>query len=171
MIQADDLKLLAELGGIVNKYGADSFTRLASLLRNPEFADDMATALERVAETIPRRSSRKNPRESDRIGIGILNELRRIDPSKHAAVAEFREQLLSGAILKTMADLRRFAASYDLDIGNASSRKAAIVPLLRSISERETKEILGLVDNASESRSDDRSLEKWRELIVKPNSS
>ena len=170
MIREDDLRLLVEIGGIVSQYGPDSVNRLASLIRNPQFANDIATVLEGLVEKAPKRSSRKSSRDTARIGIGILNELRRIDPNKHAAVAEFRELLVSGSILQKMTDIRRFAISHGLDIGSASSRNAALVPLLRSISERETKEIAELLDYATDSKLDDRSLEGWRDLIVKPKS-
>ena len=171
MIQDEDLRVLAELSRIVDQYGPDSVMRFASLIRNPEFADDIATALEKVVQESPRRRARSKSRSADRIGMGILNELRETDSQKHAAVAEFRERLVSGAFLKTMPEIRRFARMYDLAIGNASSRQEAIVPLLRSISEWQTESIIALLESITNSKPDDRSLERWRDLIVKPNRS
>ena len=171
MIQDVDLKILAELIRIVDRYGPDSVTRLASLIRDPQFADEIATALEAVVEKAPRRGTRNKARSVDNIGMGILNALRKSDSQKHAAVAEFRERLISGSLLKTMPEIRRFARTYGLVIGSASSRNAAIVPLLRSISEWETASITDLLDSTTNSKSDDRSLERWRDLIVKPKPS
>lgn len=170
MIQYEDLEVLAELGRIVDRYGPESVMRLAALIRDPEFASDIATALENVAENAPRRRTRVKSRSADREGMGVLNDLRGVDSQKHAAVAEFRERLMSGSLLKTMPEIRRFARTYDLAIGNASSRKAAIAPLLRSISEWETAAIIELLDATADYKSDDRSLERWRELIVTSNS-
>ncbi len=168
-IRDEDLKAIAELSRFVDQYGVDSVMRLAGLIRNPEFANDIATALENVAQNRPRRKVRGKPQGTDRIGMGILNELRETDPQKHAAIAEFREGLVSGTLLKTMPDIRRFARVYGLAIGNASSRRAAIAPLLRSISEWETASILALLKSTADAGSDDRSLERWRDLIVQPN--
>lgn len=171
MIRDDDLKVLGELGRIVDRYGPEPITRLAALIRDPQFADDLAAALEKTAGSSRRQRPRKTTRDADRIGMGVLNDLRGIDSGKHAAVAEFRERLMSGAVLSTMPEIRRFARTHNLEIGNASSRKAAIVPLLRSISEWETEAIADLLDSMTNYRTENRSLERWRDLIVKPNSS
>ena len=169
MIREDDLNALAELSGIVNRYGPESITRLADLIRDPQFANDIATALEGLVEKTPKRRSRRNTPKIDRIGMRVLNDLRQSDPSKHALVAEFRERLISGGILKTLPEIRRFARTSGLTIGSASSRNAAIAPLLRSISELETAEITALLESTTSTGPEDRSLERWRELIVKPN--
>lgn len=168
MIQDDDIKILAELNRIIGKYGSESVNRLASLIRDPQFADNMATVLEHMAERAPQREARAKPRSLDRIGMGVLNDLRDSDPQKHAVVADFRERLISGSLLKSMSELRQFARAHNLDIGKASSRNAAIAPLLRSISEWETPAIINLLHSTVNSDPDDRSLERWRDLIVKP---
>ena len=180
MIRDDDLKALAELSSIVSRYGPDSITRLADLIRDPRYANDIATALEGLATKAtaleglatkaPDRRSRQTKHKTDRIGMGVLNDLRERDPSKHSLVAEFRERLISGTFLKTMPDIRRFARTYGLTIGSASSRNAAIAPLLKSISELETAKIAALLESYKANGPEDRSLERWRELIVKPNS-
>ena len=168
MIRDDDVKVLTELNRIVDRYGPDSVTRLASLIRDPQFADDIATALENAVERAPQSRVRAKSRSTDRIGMGVLNELRESDPQKHAAIAEFRERLISGTLLQSMNDIRQFTRMHDLVIGKASSRNAAIAPLLRSIAELETPAILALLESITGFEVNDRSLERWRELIVKP---
>ena len=168
MIRDDDVKVLAELNRIVERYGPDSVTRLANLIRDPQYAEEIATALEKAIETAPRSRARAKSRSTDRIGMAVLNELRESDPQKHAAIAEFRELLIAGSLLGSMNELRRFARMHDLAIGKASSRNSAIVPLLRSIAELETPAIVSLLDSVNEFGSNDRSLERWRDLIVKP---
>ena len=171
MIQDDDIKVLEELSRIVDRHGPDSITRLANLIRNPEFAEEIAITLEKIAKGSPRRRNRSQPRDTNRTGMGILNDLRDLDSQKYAVVAEFRDRLMSGTILKTMPEIRRFTRTNALEIGNATSRKSAIVPLLRSISQLETASITALLDSTVDYRSDDRSLERWRDLIVKPSNS
>ena len=84
--------------------------------------------------------------------MGLINALRDSDAEKHAVIATFRDNLISGAILRSMNDIRQFASMNDLTIGKASSRNAAIVPLLRSVSEMETPEIVSLLNNDNKFR-------------------
>lgn len=168
MIQANDIEMISELSRIVEKHGADSVSRLARLIRDPDFANDLAAVLQNVADDPLSTKDRAGSGSVDRMGIRIMDRLSKSDPKKHVAVAEFRDRLLSGDLFRTMADIRQFARLHDLSIGKAASRKQAVVPLLRSISEWETAEIAALLESNIEPDDDDRSLRKWRELIVKP---
>lgn len=171
MILNEDIKILAELNRIVDRYGPESVTRLANLIRDPQSAADIATALEIAVDNSRRSRRTAKPRTTDRTGMGLVNALRDSDPEKHAVVATFRDNLISGAILRSMSDIRQFANMNDLTIGKASSRNAAIVPLLRSVSEMETPEIVSLLNTTKHFDTDDDSLERWRNLIVQPKPS
>lgn len=103
--------------------------------------------------------------------MSVLNDLRLSDPEKHSLVAEFRHQLMSRAILPSMGDLRRFAFRHNLSIGKASSRTAAIAPFLRSLSQLSTTDIASLRDSLIQFDANDRSLHRWREVIVRPQPS
>ena len=166
-----DIELLAELGRIVAKYGPESVTRLAALIRDPQRGEELADALEFAAIRSPQRRANPKSPKRDRVGMRVLNELRLSDPEKHSVLAEVRHELLSGTILQSMAELRRFARMNDLSIGKASSRNAAVTPLLRSLSKLSTSEIISLRDSLIQSNVDDRSLERWRDVIVRPRTS
>ena len=173
MIQSDDLKLLAELSRVVAKHDSGSLIRLANLIRDPKSADDLATVLESVAKQFgkpraPKERRSHNFRKTDGTGMGVLNELRETEPEKHATLVEFRDRLVSGALLQSMREVRQFALMHDLKIGNAKSRNAAIAPLLRSIAERDMLAIAELLGSATEFGPSGRSLEEWRDVIVKP---
>ena len=168
MIKEDDAKTLADLNRIVARHGPSSITRLAELIRDPQRAEELADVLELAARRVSRPSSKSKSRENDRVGMGILSALRGKDPAKHAVLAEIRSNLIHGAILHTMLEIRHFTVLHNLEIGSASSRKAAIAPLLRSLSKLPTPEIASLRDSMIQSKVDDRSLEKWREVIVRP---
>ena len=171
MIEEDDIAMMAELDRIVARYGAASVTRLAELIRDPQRAEELAAALESAAARPPRSKSRTKSPRADRVGMAVLNELRLSDPEKHSVIAEIRRQLISRTILQSMGELRRFARMHDLALGKASSRDAAIAPLLRSLSQLSTPEIVSLRDFIIQSNVDDRSLERWREVIVRPRPS
>lgn len=171
MIQNHNAKVLAELSRIAARYGPDSLTGLANLIRDPQRAEELAVALETAAahssqaRTKPRKTA--NPP-----GTGVLSELRKSDPEKYSVIAEIREHIIAGAILQSMDKLRHFARLHDLSIGKASSRKSAIAPFLRSISELSTPRVLELRDLLVQyNGDDDRSLERWRSLIVRPRPS
>lgn len=168
MISDVDVKVLSELNRIVARHGPDPLMRLAGLIRDPQRAGDLAAVLESVAAQAANTKSSPNVRRVNGIGMAVLNDLKAGDPQKYEAIVDFRERLVSGTFLPSMSDIRQFSRVHDLSIGNASSRKAAIPPLLRSVSELETSAIVALLGSVPEPGGDDRSLERWRELIVKP---
>ena len=173
MIEERDIAVLAELGRIVARHGSSSVSRLAELIRDPQQAEALATAME-FAAARPRREktkpgSRKTYKEkADRVGISVLKDLEVSNPDKHSIVAEIREYLVQRALLQSMAEFRRFARQHTLSIGETSSRTAAITPFLRSLSELSTPEILAIRDSMMEFQVEDRSLERWRDVIVRP---
>ena len=172
MIHNDEVRMLADLSQFVAKYGTDPITRLASLMRDPQTAADLADLLEAVANR-PQGGGKKRgkPKKTDRVGMGVLNVLRGSDPEKHALLALLREHLLSQTTLRSMADIRHFANTYGLSIGRGSSRNAAIAPLLQSMADLSAEEIAKLVEVLMKPKANDRSLESWRNVIVKPGSS
>ena len=75
MIQ-DDVKILTELIRIVNRYGPDSVTDLANRIKDPQYAADLAAALENAVAGASRTKVRAKSRSTNRVGIKLLNELR-----------------------------------------------------------------------------------------------
>ena len=167
MMRGDDAKLLAELARLVARHGPSSFSRLATLIRDPEQAEMLAELLDEASSLSTRRTRRAATRTPERIGMGVLRELRKSNPEKHALIAAFRHDLLSRSILPTMNHLRNFALVNDVSIGKASSRSAAITPLLRSLSMLPADRIHTLRESLTYSETNDRSLEAWRNVIVK----
>ncbi|MDE0078190.1 MAG: hypothetical protein OXO50_11770 [Caldilineaceae bacterium] len=172
MTESREIELLTELSRIVAKYGPEQVTLLAELIRDPQRAEELATALEYAAV---QSSSGKRPvtrsQKVERAGMQVMKELRLSDPEKHSVMAEIRRELISGTILRSMAELRSFAIMNDLSIGKASSRNSAISPLLRSLSNLSTTEIASIRDSLIEAGAGDRSLERWRDVIVRPRTS
>ena len=168
MIEENDIAILAALDRLVARYKPHAITSLAELIRDPHRAEELANALESAAtRTHQKKAKRKSPR-TDRVGMAVLKELRMSDPQKHSVVTEVRHQLLSKTVLQSMEELRRFARMHHLSIGKASSRNAAIAPFLKSLSQLPTPEIVSLRDSIIQSDVNDRSLERWRDVIVRP---
>ncbi len=171
MTEEYDVAMLVALDRLVARYGPRPVTRLVELIRDPQRAEDLAVALESAAVRVPRKKSKPRPRGTDRLGMAVLNGLRISDPQKHSVVAEIRRQLISGTSLSSMDELRRFARMHALSIGKASSRNAAIAPFLRSLSQLSTPEIVSIRDSVIQSEVNDRSLDRWREVIVRRQTS
>ena len=167
MTDENDVAMLAALDRLVARYGPRPVTRLADLIRDPQRAEELAAALESAAARAPQKRASPGSQRADRVGMAVLKELRLSDPQKHSVVAEIRRQLISRTILQSMDELRRFARMSDLSIGKASSRTAAITPFLRSLSQLSTPEIVSLRDSIIQSNVDDRSLDRWRDVIVR----
>ena len=167
MIEENDIAMLTALERLVARYGQRPVIRLAELIRDPQRAEELATALESAASRTLQIKARPKSRGADRVGMAVLNDLRLSDPEKHSLIAEIRRQLMSRTILPSMGDLRRFARMHGLSIGKASSRNAAIAPLLRSLSQLATPEIVSLRDSLIQSDVNDRSLDRWRDVIVR----
>ena len=167
MIEEYNSAMLAALDRLVARYGPHQATYLAELLRDPKRTEQLAAALEIAAATAHRGKSKPKTERSDRVGMAVLKDLRLSDPDKHAVIAEIRSQLIASTILSSMDQLRRFAMMHDLSIGKTSSRTAAIAPFLRSLSQLSTPEIVSLRDSIIHSNVDDRSLDRWRDVIVR----
>ena len=165
-----DIEMLAELGRLVKRYGADSLFRIAQLIRDPDQAAELATALEYIAHRAPPSKPARKSRspQHNRVGISVLNELSMTDPQKHSILAAIRHQLITNSILPGMKDIRHFALTHGLTIGTASSRNAAITPLLRSLSKLQTSTLNSIHNDLIAHVPNDRSLERWREVIVRP---
>ena len=167
MTEEYDRAMLRALERLVARYRPNEVARLAELLRDPKAAERLANSLESAAATTRKRKAATRRRRADRAGMGVLRELRLSDSAKHAVVAEIRRELVSGTILPFMGDLRRFAMIHDLSLGKATSRTAAIAPFLRSLSQLSLPEMISLRDATIYSNVDDRSLDRWRDVIVR----
>lgn len=176
MIEERDLMMLVELDRIVARYGSGTVARLAKLIKDRQRAEQLAALLESAASRVSDKDQKvtgpdsfsKSPSRPDRIGSTVLKNLELLDPEKHMAVREIRDILLNRESLKSMSDLRNFAWKHGLELGKASSRTAAIVPFLRSLSELSTPTIISIRDSLSGVNQDDRSLQSWWDVIVKP---
>jgi hypothetical protein len=165
-----DAELFVELGRLVERYGSESFSRLAQLIKEPRTAAELAEVLEYAVSRTPRSKPvrRSRPRKMDRVGMSVLNELRLSDPKKHSILSDIRRQLVMGSILPTMSDIRQFALKHGLSIGKSGSRHATIAPLLRSMSDISTPLLASMLDDLVAYDPNDRSLERWRDVIVRP---
>ena len=171
MTEGYDAEFVSDLARLMSKYGPEPFERLARAFKDPEEARRLGDLLNSVAASRPRR--RKAP-SSDRMrtaprGESVLRELRNSSIELHNAILVFRDDFVAGEILPTMRDVRNFAQLNRVSIGRASSRNAALVPLLRSLSSfspSEVRELHGESLQSSGKLGTQRTLGHLRDAII-----
>jgi len=171
----EDAQLLAELARLIDRYGPERFARLASVLRNPEEARELATVVEGALVVRRSTNSRKGQANQTPLGSRILEILKKSEPEKYQLLASFRDDFAAGKILSSMRLVRGFADENGIVLGSVSSRDKAITPLLRSMAALPLSRVQTLVQETAREQADDRSLASWSDVImgrgVKPPSS
>ncbi len=161
-----DSQLLWELARLIGRYGPERFARLASLLRNPEDARNLASVIETaLAGHSP---TKKRKEQGDRITPGrrILEELRKSEPDKYELLVSFRDDMVAHKILPSMRHLRRFADENGIALGSANSREKAITPLLRFMATSPLAQVQTLVHQSANEEAGDRTLARWNDVIM-----
>ena len=159
--------LMEEFGGIVTKYGPERVTALAERIRDPQWANDLASLLEQAVMEYSLLDYTPKSQSNGQVGKKVLEAVKFSDPEKYSVLKVIRRDLTTGTTLQAMADLRHFARLNGISLGNTSSRKAAIPVFLRSLTERPTCDLIVLQDSIREFDPRNRSLENWRKVIVK----
>ena len=168
MITEMDAAVVADLGKLVARHGRESVVRMAQMIRDPKQAEEIADVLEETAKQAnPPHSTRRKAKDNTKLGLALLKQIRLEDPRKHSILAELRSQLLSGRALPSMRELRSFAHLHDLEIGRASSRNTAIVPLLKALAHLPIEELHRLRDELVHFERSEGSLSTWWDVIVR----
>ncbi len=161
----EDAQLLGELSRLIDRYGAEHFARLASILRNPADASALATVLEGALDVHSRSKRRRRRGIGTLPGSRILDGLRENEPEKYQVLSSFRNDLVGSKIFPSFRHVRRFADEHGIMLGSASSREKAVTPLLRFMAALPLTEMQALVAESAR-EVDDRSLARWSEVIM-----
>jgi len=161
-----DAQLLWELARLIGRYGPERFARLASLLRNPEEARNLAIVVE--AALAGHSPTKKRKRQGTRTppGLRILEVLRKSEPDKHELLVSFRDDMVAHKILPSIRHLRRFADENGIALGSVTSREKAITPLLRFMATLPLAQVQTLVHQSVNEEAGDRTLARWSDVIM-----
>lgn len=166
----DEIGLLADLVRLLRKYGPGEFERLASAIRDGQLTDQLATVLEQTAKAGRSAKVTRSPRPTKRQEMDVemfLGALEREDPDKAAILRVLYTLLHNKAVLSSLAEVRHFAEDTGLPPVKAKSRKDAIGPFFRSLSELSISSLRSLASHASSSDElAGRSLEGWADIIL-----
>jgi hypothetical protein len=168
------IELLADLARLIRKHGPTTFSDLAALLRDPEKVHELTSILDvgalagRNATIRKRKSTRQRYESASGSLLHLISETKRADPAKGDLLLKFYEDLSAKRVLPSLRDLRDFAGENHLIGSSADARQKAIGPLIRDMRRLPTeqlRQILGRVET-TEGANDDRSLERWTNIIL-----
>src|SRR5438034_908141 len=125
----EEAQLLEELSRLIDRYGADRFTQLAILLKNPETAANLAAVLDHAVTSQARKPRRKRPSSKSPAGARILGHLQEKDTEKYEVLVAFRDAFLARKLLPSFQHIRRFAGENGIQLGSVNTRDKAITPL------------------------------------------
>jgi hypothetical protein len=171
--------LLADLARLVRKHGPTAFSDLSAILRNPEKVEELTTILEAGASAGRRVTNYKAGAPTPRRQVPALSlpllfsRMRTTDPQITDLLSKFYEDLLAKRVLPTLRGLREFAHENHLKGAHAESREKAIGPLIRDLSGHPSDQIASILGRVRPAQSvpDDRSLERWADVILDKNRS
>jgi hypothetical protein len=166
-----EFALLAEIAGLVEKYGPDAFEHLAQKISSPEFSEALSSILSAFVrqargEGLERRVG--SPREQIPKSLRpSLVALEKTDPERSRLLLGFHDRLLGGRSLPRLRDIRTFVSDVGLPLINITSRQKAIAPLIKRLQAlplEELKSALSKVDSLAP--ASDRTLEGWSKIIL-----
>jgi hypothetical protein len=175
----DSFALLEDIARLVKKHGPKAFSDLSSILRDPGKIEEFITILEAGASAGRRAKIYKSGAPPGRqraasVGLGLpSSHATTTDPEKADLLSGFYEDLLARRVMPTLRELREFASENHLRGAKAESREKAIGPLVRDLSLRPSDQIASILAGVRPAKSvkDDRSLERWADVILDKNRS
>ena len=161
-------ELLAEVLKLMERFGADTFKELASMLADPEVIRSMALVLSgapAVAQSLDTKvfGNQDAGESKSKPGVLFLRSLEKEDPKKAMFLEKVRDDILNGRVFRDMYDARQFAEQQGISLGSAKSRKAIITPIIRCLAEHSVK---GARDLLVPYDPSDRSLQRFAAVIM-----
>jgi hypothetical protein len=163
-----DFDLLADIAGLLKKYGPEAFEHLAERLSSPELLERLVSILRTSAKAAGTANIGKQPRKKKQSSADFRASLMLLeDKEKAELLVRFYDGLMAKTILPTLRDLQSFVSDAGLSPLKAKIREKAVIQVvknLRSISLEELQSAISTV--RQESFQDDRSLEGWSNIIL-----
>jgi hypothetical protein len=170
-LSAPELALLADLGQLLEKHGAEPFKKLAESLADPEFAARLSAILSNLAIAVPQRPAPRRPISSRTVRDRINAQLRNADAERVALLGPLAEDLASGEALPRLKDVSEFALTAGIAAPRAKSRGEAIVSIMRALVAMPTDEVERVLPVIkSPQKIDRRTLEGWNRIIERSRS-
>ncbi len=170
MTAQQEIKLLIDIAKLLDKYGTESFERLADSLSSPETIQvwvDFLRKSSSVAQEIGFEQSGKEKHSPQRSAKAELENIKIGDPEKYEVLNSFYDALQSKTVLPTLREIRYFAEDGGLPSVRANTREKAISPLIKSMIPLGISEINSLIGSLRFSRSESfNDLAGWSDIIL-----
>ncbi len=165
--KSKELSLLVDLAGLVKKYGFETFEELADTISSPEITQQLSHILMQVSNTAKTTPNAEHKKVSDYSIPKALIKLQSADNEKYRALIDFHGALVAKEVLPSLKDIKVFALNNGLLEITAESRQKAIGPLITSLIQIPTNQLLDKIKSLKKYGSGDRSLEGWSRIILK----
>lgn len=169
-----EYELLIDIAKLLRKHGPDAFDDLANKISTPEFSAQLATVLTAAASSGrslksegKRGSHGKGTRRDLTAQLAALAET---EPDKAAMLREFYDGLMAKYLLPTLREVRAFASDNGLPVPTATARPQVAASLLLSLVPLPLTEVQAKLNTLPpKADADDRSLQRWNDLILDKN--
>jgi ABC-type transporter Mla MlaB component len=169
MIERKEFDLLADIAGLLKKYGPETFEALADSIASHETSQNLVELLQttaRISRTAPTSNHEIGKRKATRSIRDDLASIETVDPQKFALLTDLYRALQERSILPTLRELRNFAADCDLPAIKADARQKAITPFIRSLIQLPTSELAEKLRGVESYSRNDKGLQGWSEIIL-----
>ena len=156
-------KLLRELALLLRRHPPHDFVELARLIGSPEFVISLTKILADLATTDRKAGiRRRDPSRAD-----ILEEIRAVDPTKHALLRDAQERLFDKHAYPSLRDLANALESSGIPLPKKPFRKRQdiVLSFIRAASTMDTKDIAHALSKIASSKTKS-ELSNWSSMIV-----
>lgn len=165
-------ELLGEIAKLLKKYGKETFSELATILKDPNLSNSIAETLENIAQRSPQKKrTQKRPsllEESMQLRESLV-VLGKAEPEKSKILLLIFDSLQNKTILPSLRELTNFISDQGLPVLKAKSRDKVIFSLLKKCTEfslHDLETFTAAINPKQHIDDADRSLEGWGKVIL-----
>ena len=165
-------ELLGEIAKLLKKYGKETFSELATVLKDPNLSNHIAETLENIAQLSPqKKKTKKRPtllEESMQLRESLV-VLGKVEPEKSKILLLMFDSLQNKIILPSLRELTNFISDQGLPMPKAKSRDKVIFSFLKTctgLSLNDLEAFDDIIKRQQYSDDADRSLEGWGKVIL-----
>jgi len=165
-------ELLEQIAKLLKKYGKETFSELATILKDPNLSNHISETLENIAQLSPQKKrTQKHPtllEESMQLRESFV-VLGKGEPEKSKILLSMFDSLQNKTILPSLRELTNFISDQGLPVPKAKSRGKVIFSFLKKCTELSLNDLEAFnatINRQQHSNDADRSLEGWGKVIL-----
>jgi len=165
-------ELIGEIAKLLRKYGKETFSELATILKDPILLNNIKESLENIDKLAPQKKKIQKRPTSLEEGMQLresLVVLGKTEPEKSNILLMMFDSLQNKSILPSLRELTNFISDQGLPVPNAKSRDKVIFSFLKKctkLSLNDLEAFNATINRQQHSKDTDRSLEGWGKVIL-----